>query len=135
MQISLENTMATRLQWRTAFCLAFIALIAVAGVARAQEVPQITGEQWTKSSEDVKKAYLIGIANLLQVETAYFGTNPPTDAQSFVPRMVRGLRGQTLDSVREALNRWYAENPSRLQRPVIETVWFEIVTPGLQKMQ
>jgi hypothetical protein len=107
--------------------------MAVAVGVRADEIPVVTGEHWTKSSDDMKKVYLIGIANLLQVETAYFGANPPTDAQSFVPRLVRGLRGQTLDSVREALDRWYAANPGRLQRPVLETIWFEIVVPGLQK--
>ena len=125
--------MVVRRQWRTALILACVALMAVAVGVRADEIPVVTGEHWTKSSDDMKKAYLIGIANLLQVETAYFGANPPTDAQSFVPRLVRGLRGQTLDSVREALDRWYAANPGRLQRPVLETIWFEIVVPGLQK--
>ena len=90
-------------------------------------------QQWTTSSEEMKKAYLVGIANLLQIETAYHAENPPTDAQSIVPRLVKGLQGQTLDSVREGLNRWYAENPDQLQRPVIETVWFEMAVPGLQK--
>jgi hypothetical protein len=47
--------------------------------------------------------------------------------------MVKGLKGQTLDSVREGLNKWYAAHPEQLQRPVIETIWFEMVVPGLQK--
>ena len=47
--------------------------------------------------------------------------------------MVKGLKGQTLDTVRDALNKWYAANPQQLQRPVIETLWFEIVIPGLKK--
>lgn len=122
-----------KLQWRTALFLACIAFCFGAGGVRADEVPVVTGEHWTKSSPETKKAYLIGVANLLQVETAYFGANPPTDAQSFVPRMVRGLRGQTLDTVREALDRWYGSNSAQLQRPVIETIWFEVVVPGLKK--
>jgi hypothetical protein len=122
-----------RWQWRTALLLALIAFFAGTSVARADEVPIVTGEHWTKSSPETKKAYLIGIANLLQVETAYFGANPPTDAQSFVPRMVKGLRGQTLDTVRDALDRWYGSNSAQLQRPVIETIWFEVVVPGLKK--
>ncbi len=101
------------------------------GSVRADEVPLVTGEHWTKSSEDVKKAYLVGIANVLQVETAFEGSNPPPDAQSIVPRFVKGLKGQTLDTVREGLDRWYAAHPDRIQRPVIETIWFELVIPGL----
>jgi hypothetical protein len=81
----------------------------------------------------VKKAYLLGIANVIQVEAAFEGTNPPSDGQSLVPRLTRGMKGQTLDSVREGLDKWYAANPGKLQRPVIETIWFEFVVPGLQK--
>jgi hypothetical protein len=55
-------------------------------MARADELPLVTGKQWTESTDQVKKAYLIGIANIVQ-----------------------------------------------LQRPVIETLWFEMALPGLQK--
>lgn len=126
--------MASESKFRRLTLAAFTALaLAYAGHAVAAEVPLVTGEQWTKSSEDVKKAYLVGIANLAQVEAAYAGSNPPSDAQSFLPRLSKGMQGQTLDSVREGLNRWYAANPGRLQRPVIETIWFEMALPGLKK--
>jgi hypothetical protein len=124
--------MAKMQHWRVAMFVTCMALMAVVGNARAQEIPIVNGELWTKSSEEMKKAYLVGIANFLQVENAYFGANPPSDAQSFVPRMVRGLKGATLDSVRTSLNDWYAKNPDKLQRPVLETIWFEIVVPGLK---
>ena len=124
--------MATKVQLRAAIFAACLTLAAVAGSAGAQEVPLVTGEHWTKSSDDLKKVYLIGIANVVQVETAYSGANAPADAQSVVPRIVRGLKGQTLDSVREGLNKWYAAHPDQLQRPVIETIWFEMVVPGLK---
>ena len=125
--------MAIKRQLRTTIFLACMTSAVAWGSAGAAEIPMVTGEQWTASSAEVQKAYLIGIANLIQVETAYYADKPPTDAQSFIPRLVKGLRGQTLDSVREGLNRWYAENPDRLQRPIIETIWFEMAVPGLQK--
>jgi hypothetical protein len=125
--------MAIKLQWRALMSVACIVLAVVSGSGRAQEVPLVTGEHWTKSPEQAKKAYLIGIANVIQVETAYVGATPPPDTQSVLPRFVRGLKGHTLDSVREGLDRWYAAHPDQLQRPVIETIWFEMVVPGLQK--
>lgn len=125
--------MVIKRQLRTTTFLACMTLAVAWGNAGAAEIPVVTGEQWTASSAEVQKAYLIGIANLIQVETAYYADNPPTDAQSFVPRLAKGLRGQTLDSVREGLNRWYAGNPDQLQRPIIETIWFEMAVPGLQK--
>ena len=72
---------------------------------------------------------------MIQVESTYAAANPPADAQSVVPRFVKGLKGHTLDTVRQALDNWYAAHPDRLQRPVIETIWFELVVPGLQKAQ
>ena len=125
--------MAMKLQLRAAMFVACMTLTAVTGGARADEVPLITGEHWIKSTEQLKKVYLIGVANVIQVETAYHAESPPSDAQSIVPRVAKGLKGQTLDSVREGLDRWYAANPDRLQRPVLETMWFEMVVPGLQK--
>lgn len=125
--------MTIKRQLRMAMFLSCMTLGVMWGNASAADIPVITGEHWTTSSEEVKKAYLVGIANLVQVEIAYYARNPPKDAQNFVPRLAKGLRGQTLDSIREGLNRWYAGNPDQLQRPVIETLWFEVAMPGLQK--
>jgi hypothetical protein len=119
-------------QLRAVVVSACLALAAVSGSVRAAEVPLVTGEHWMRSSDEVKKAYLIGMANVVQVETTYNTDNPPSDAQSIVPRMVKGLKGETLDTVRAGLDKWYAAHPDRLQRPVIETVWFEMVVPGLK---
>lgn len=118
---------------RAALLVACAVVALGSGVARADDIPLVTGEHWTKSTDQMKKAYLIGIANAFQVEAAYEGANPPSDAQSIVPRVARGMRGQTLDGVREGLDAWYAKNPDRIQRPVIETIWFEFVVPGLAK--
>ncbi len=125
--------MESRLRWRMGLAAACMVLAVLAASARADEVPIVTGEHWTKSSEEMKKAYLVGIANIVQIELAYEGSTAASDSQSILPRMAKGLKGQTLDSVRDSLNKWYAAHPDRLQRPVIETIWFEMVVPGLQK--
>ena len=125
--------MAMKSELRAVLLAACVVLSTATGSALAQEVPIVNGELWTKSTEQVKKAYLVGVANVLQVETAYQAANKPSDTQSLVPRAAKGLQGQTLDTVREGLDRWYAANPSRLQRPVLETLWFEMVVPGLDK--
>lgn len=125
--------MLTKSKLRVASFVTCLMLATAWGNAQAQEIPLVTGATWTASSDQLKKAYLIGIANAVQVETAFGAANPPSDAQSLVPRLVRGLKGQTLDSVREGLDKWYAANPGKLERPVIETIWFEFVVPGLKK--
>lgn len=120
-----------RTTWRSVL-LAMVAALAF-GAAHAQEIPLVTGEHWTASNAQVKKAYLVGLANAFQIEAAYEGTNPPPDAQSIVPRLTKGMRGQTLDGVSAQLDAYYAKNPDKLKRPVVETLWFEIVVPGLAK--
>ena len=125
--------MNMKLQLRTALAVTCMTLAMAAAPVRAAEVQMITGEQWTQSNEAVKKAYLIGLANMIQVQTAYQGANPPTDAQSFIPRLAKGMQGQTLDGVRENLDRWYAANPTKLKRPVLDIIWFEMAVPGLKK--
>jgi hypothetical protein len=129
----METNVKMKSKLRAATLVACMALATMAGGARADEVPLITGEHWTKSTEQLKRVYLIGIANVIQVDTAYHASSPPPDVQSIVPRMAKGLKGHTLDTVREGLDRWYATNPGQLQRPVIETIWFEMVVPGLRK--
>ena len=118
---------------RMAMLTTSMALAIAAGNTKAAEVPMVTGEQWTASSDAIKKTYLIGMANMVQVQAAYHGSNPPTDAQSFVPRLAKGMQGQTLDSVREGVDRWYAANPTKLKRPVLDIIWLEMAVPGLQK--
>ena len=120
---------------RAALLFAIAIAAAFSTGARAEEIAQVTGVHWTRSTEPEKKAYLIGIANIAQIELAYQGTSTLSDDQSILPRMARGLKGHTLDSVREGVNQWYAANPGRLDRPVIETIWYEMVVPGLAKNQ
>ena len=125
--------MPTKQKWRLMMVPVLLAAAMGWGSARAQEIPLVTGEQWTRSTEQLKRVYLIGLANVMQVETAYHAGNAPPDSQSLIPRAVRGLKGQTLDTVRDGLDRWYAAHPDQLQRPIVETLWFEMVVPGLSK--
>ena len=109
-----------------------LALALTCGSASAADVPLVDGTLWTKSTDDVKKAYLVGLANMVQLEVAYNTNDPLPEKNSLSPRLAKGLTGQTLASVQEALDKWYAANPGKLQRPVIETIWFEIALPGLK---
>ena len=115
---------------------AFLALFFVVH-AQAAEVDIVTGEHWVKSTPDVKKAYLVGAANVIQIERAYHAkrNNPPSDGQSLIPRISKGLSGATIEGVAQGLDAWYAKHPEQLKRPVVEVIWFEMVVPGLQRQK
>jgi hypothetical protein len=102
------------------------------GIAVAADIPLVDGTHWVKSTAEVKKAYLVGVSNVIQLEVAYQADNPLPEGRSLAPRAARGMTGQTLNGVLEALDRWYGAHPEQLQRPVLETIWFEMVVPGLK---
>ena len=117
---------------RHASSAACLVLAMACSYAGAAEVPLVDGTHWVKSTAEVKKAYLVGAANIIQLEVAYRADNPAPDNESLAPRFAEGLKGQTLITVLENLDKWYAAHPEQLQRPVIETIWFELVVPALK---
>jgi hypothetical protein len=127
--------MATKSPWRTLLSLTFLTLAMMGNVAQAEDIPIVTGQQWTTSSVEAKNAYLVGVANLIDIERAYYARSGQASDKDIAPRFAKGMQGQTLDSVRQGLDNWYAANPTLIQHPVIETLWFEMVLPGLQKNQ
>lgn len=116
---------------RRAASAACMALLLTCGSAGAAEVPLVDGTHWVSSSDEVKRAYLIGLSNVVQVEAAYYADNPSVSESGFSPRVARGIKGRTLAGVLETLDKWYAAHPGQLQRPVVETLWFEMVVPAL----
>jgi len=125
--------MAIKSHWRTLLSLGFLSLALAGNAARAQSIPIVTGQQWMASSEEAKKAYLVGIANLIEIERAYSGNS--ASSSDISQRFGKGMQGQTLDSVRQGLDNYYAANPAMIQHPVVETIWFQMVLPGLSKNQ
>ena len=55
--------MAIKRQWHGLALAACMTMAVAAGGTLAADIPMVTGEHWTTSSDDMKKAYLIGIAN------------------------------------------------------------------------
>lgn len=124
---------ATKPQRYALLLLTLLALGGTGRLAHAQAIPIVTGEQWVQSSPDVKKAYLVGVSNLLDVERAYHASRAPADSHDIATGFAQGMQGQTLDGVRASVDAWYAANPAQLQRPVLETIWTELAEPHLTK--
>ncbi|MGF6961698.1 hypothetical protein [Paraburkholderia youngii] len=125
--------MVSKPQWRTLLSVTFLSLAMMGNVARAENIPIVTGQQWMQSTDEQKKAYLVGISNVIDIERAYAGNT--ANSNDIAQRFGKGMQGQTLDSVRQGLDSYYAANPTMIQHPVIETLWFQMVVPGLKKNQ
>ena len=104
-------------------------------LSAAQENPDlvlVTGEHWLPSSLEQKNAYLFGVGNMIEIEQAMQGEDPPGEvaSRSMIPVLVKGLSHLSLADVREALSRWYESNPDGVNRPVLEVLYIEIALPN-----
>jgi hypothetical protein len=106
--------------------LAFIAALAISPVW-AQRVPIVVdGELWLSSTPEVRKAFLVGVGNMIALETAYSkkkGTPPPV-AGAMAGEALQEL---TLDQIASRVTRWYEGNPGRRNMPVMGVIWTDMV--------
>ncbi|WP_019143212.1 hypothetical protein [Noviherbaspirillum massiliense] len=112
----------------TACLLAFAAVSALA--QHSQHI--VDGNLWLNSSEEVRKAFLVGAGNMLAMETAYakrHGTPPPV-AGTMAREAVENL---TLDDVSGRITRWYEAHPDRRNMPVMGVIWVDMVKPTTGK--
>lgn len=109
--------------------LALIAAVALAPAWAQRKPVVVDGELWLRSTPEVRKAFLVGAANMIDLETAYAkkkGTPPPVAG----PMAGQALQGMTLDQISNRVTRWYEMNPGRRTLPVLGVVWIDMVSPG-----
>ncbi len=117
------------LKYALATCLA----AALVSPVLAQTSPVVVdGNMWSKSSPDVRKAFVVGAGNMMMLETAYAkkkGTPVPVASE----KAAAALTGLTLDQVTDRITRWYEVNPSRRNMPVIGVMWEDMISPSAAK--
>lgn len=78
-----------------------------------------TGKHWQQVSEDGKAGYIFGMGNLADFEVAAArGRKPVCLSQAFVD----DLRSRTVMQIVQEVDKFYQENPGKLDTPVIEVV-------------
>ena len=109
-----------------ALCLVLVA--ALPAVAGDYEIPVVTGEHWLKSSAQERRAFLVGAATIIELEQEVQGTPPP--AKSTIGTWCKGLSHFTFDQLVLAIDKWYADHPDKIDRPVVEVMWYELAKPS-----
>lgn len=114
----------------TALVLALGAFCA-AGPVAADELRQVNGTHWSDASDLEKRAYLIGVANMMDAEWTYAQkTAPNTGRKTLSERTAQALGDLTIDDMLKRIDHWYQANPSRLDTPVIAVIWLDMVKPA-----
>ena len=104
-------------------------------IAVADSEPQfLTGEVWQTMVPDAKVAYILGIGNLVDFEYATAET-PPQARDSFLPWLVKGLSGKSVNDVIEKVDTYYKEHPDQVKHPVVEAIVRTMVLPTLLTAQ
>lgn len=110
------------------------ALPAIPSVAK--ELRPVTGREWTSATEGEKKAFLYGLGTMIQLEHELAKQqNLPAERPSLVPTFIRGLEHANLVGIMRFVDDYYARNPARQERPVVDVIWRDIALPGIQQAQ
>ena len=95
-------------------------------LAEAQTQALVDGRQWQQSSLDQRRAYLVGVSNVISVGARYDPRHAPAGADTFAVRSQRGLQGARMEPAIAAVDAWYKAHPDKLDTPVLSVVWREV---------
>jgi hypothetical protein len=97
-----------------------VMLIALASAGLAAEKGFLwDGTQWKDMTKDIRVAYIKGIGNMADFETAAAGSAPaPCISKGFVDE----LKKKTITQVIDEVDKFYQENPGKMNMPVIAVI-------------
>ena len=109
-----------KLQGKAAFIgMALVFVLAVGALAAAEKGFLWDGTHWKDMTPELKVAYIKGIGNMADVETAAGGAGRAVCiSKSFVDE----LKTKSVSQVIAEVDAFYKENPGKMSTPVIEVI-------------
>ncbi len=89
-----------------------------AGPLAAEKGLMWDGTQWPQLSYDAKVGYIKGVGNLADFEVAAAKGR----FSGVAPAFVSGLRGKSVEEVIKAVDKFYHDNPGKLDTLVLEVI-------------
>ena len=118
-------------------------LVATTGV-RAQSSPQVLeskassivvdGSDWMSATDHERRAFLLGIANLMAAEGAY-AKRHNADMPFVSDQIVKAVSKLKFPDIEAIITRWYKANPGKLSMPVMGVIWQDIAGQRPQEGQ
>ncbi len=120
--------------WLAAACLAAILGPAQAQIATpaapAKPAPRsaivVDGNGWLAASDLERRAFLVGVANMIVAENAY-AKRRKLDEPGAAKAITEALSGMSLWQWSERVSAWYRAHPDKLSTPVMGAIWRDIV--------
>ena len=105
--------------------LAFAAMLATLPASpQAPAHDLVTGKHWQSSTIQERRAYLIGVSNVISVGARVDTRQGRED--TFLLNAQKGLEGAHLDAGISAIDAWYKAHPDQLDKPVLSIIWREL---------
>jgi hypothetical protein len=99
--------------------LAFILALVSIALAQGGKAEMVNGTHWKKATKEIKETYIIGIGNMADFEVAVSGKER---AGCISAGFVDELKDKSIGSIIDEVDKFYKENPSKMDTPVIEVV-------------
>ena len=117
------------------------AQVASGDVVHNNPVEQLTGSVWQKTSDTEKAAFLLGVESAITVEyfvntkqaekAAKSGKKPAYTLSPFEKGWMKAFKDVSRQDIVKMIDKWYAANPDKLDRPVMSVIWYELIAPRL----
>jgi hypothetical protein len=109
------------MKFRNLDCISVLVLLCVLATAAlaADKGYLWDGSQWKDMSAEIKVAYIKGIGNMADFETAAGGSGR---AACISKGFVDELKSKSINQVIAEVDKYYKENPSKLDTPVITVI-------------
>jgi len=101
------------------YILGLVVLLSLASGAPAQPQLAWDGTQWKDFPQEIKVAYLKGVLNMAAYETASGGAGR---AACISQAFTEELKTKTLGQVVAEVDKFYKENPGKMNMPVIDVM-------------
>lgn len=97
-----------------------------------QVMPVLKGETWVKMTDDEKISFIWGAGHIVSIQEVLARTNPELKKSNhFVNKIVEAHNNKpmTMSEVAKFVDDYYKANPDKLDKPVIEVIWYGTVVP------
>lgn len=100
----------------------------------AAEMPVLTGDIWVKMTPDSKLAFIWGAGHVVTIEQVLMRQYPELKRESFVLKVAEANAGSTVKmrDVVTTVDNYYAQNPDKLETPVMHVIWDTMIKPNIQ---
>ena len=95
----------------------------------------VDGTAWSQSSLAEKRAYIMGISDLLSVEYLYQikSGKVPTDKQTTIQESYRALEKVSIEAAIRSIDAFYKAKPDQKALPVLGAIFIQLIEPKTKK--